>query len=286
MIRSNTALNFEVESDGLEEIETKLFVEGVRLRYGYDFREYAAAPFRRSLITAMTREGVPTISAFQDKLLRDPACMQRFLGAVGVTATGMFREPELVRAIRDEVVPLFRTYPSVRIWIVGCATGEEAYSLGVVLKEEGVLHKCSLYATDLNDDMLASARLGTYPIDRMRRYSDAYHAAGGRGELSDHYFLFGRNVRFGDEISSSITWARHNLVTDGSFNEFHLIVCANVLIYFRATLQERVHRLLYVSLVRGGFLALGRRESLMHCIDRDHYEQPAGGVNLFRKMRW
>ena len=272
--------------DELEEIEIKLLLEGVLLRYGFDFRDYSMAPLRRSLQSAMVRESTSTISAYQDRVLHDPKVMERFLAAVGVNVTTMFREPELLACIRDELIPIFRTYPSVRIWMAGCATGEEAYSMAIVLKEENLLRRSTIYATDMNEQMLAVGRLGTYPVDRFRRYSEAYAAAGGRASLLDHCAISGAQVRFDDELSSSITWARHNLVSDGSFNDFHLIVCTNVLIYFGRTLQERSHRLFYDSLVRGGFLGLGRRESLLHCPDRDHYEQARDGVNLFRKMRW
>lgn len=270
----------------LEDIEIQLLVDGIRLRYGYDFRDYSAAPMRRSVQMGMIREGVHTVSAYQDRVLHDPACMQRLLGLVGVNVTSMFRETELFCVLRQEVFPLFKTYPSVRIWVAGCATGEEAYSLAIALKEEGVLRRSSIYATDINEDMLAIARAGEYPLDRVRRYGDAYRQGGGRGSLSDHYLMTGRNVRFDRELCSSITWARHNLVSDGSFNDFQLILCANVMIYFKASLQERAHRLFYDSLIRGGFLALGRRESLLHCADRDHYEQLKEGISLFRKIRW
>jgi chemotaxis protein methyltransferase CheR len=254
--------------------------------YGYDFREYAPGPLRRGLMAAMAREGTPTVSAFQDRVLHDAVTMQRLLGTVGVNVTAMFRDAEIVRCIRDEVVPLLRTYPSCRVWVAGCATGEEVYALSVVLQEEGILGRCSIYATDLNEDMLTVARTGSYPLDRVRRFEDAYLAAGGRGSLADHYSVAGRTARFDPELRSGVTWAQHNLASDGSFNDFHLVSCANVLIYFRESLQARAHRLIYDSLVRGGFLALGRRESLLSCPERDHYEQVRDGVNVFRKMRW
>jgi chemotaxis protein methyltransferase CheR len=284
--RSDAALRLDSAGDELEEIEIRLLLEGVRLAYGYDFREYSLAPLRRGLQAAMSHEGVRTVSAYQDHVLHDAGCMQRFLGMVGVNVTSMFREPELINFIREDVAPLFRTYPSVRIWVAGCATGEEVYSLAIALQEEDVLRRCTIYATDLNEDMLAIARLGTYPLERLRKYEESYRLAGGRGNLSDHYSVTGRNGRLEPAITSSITWARHNLVSDGSFNDFHLIVCANVLIYFRPSLQERAHRLFYDSLIRGGFLALGRRESLLNCPDRSHYEQVRDGASLFRKNRW
>jgi chemotaxis protein methyltransferase CheR len=280
------AIPIEGTSTELEEIEIRLLLEGIRLCYGYDFREYALSPLRRGLMTAMAREGVRSISAYQDRILHDASCMQRFLGIVGVNVTSMFREPELFLAFREEVLPLLRTYPSSRVWVAGCATGEEVYSLAILLAEEELLHRTTIYATDMNEDMLAVARLGSYPAERMRRYEEAYTLAGGRHSLSDHYSVTGRSARLDRKLQETITWATHNLVTDGSFNDFHMIICANVLIYFRPSLQERAHRLFYDSLVRGGFLALGRRELLVNCPDREHYEQVRDGVNLFRKMRW
>ena len=280
------ALPLEGTGTEIEEIEIRLLLEGIRLCYGYDFREYALSPLRRGLVTAMAREGVHTVSAYQDRVLHDAACMRRFLATVGVNVTTMFRDPELMQTLREEVVPLLRTYPSSRIWVAGCATGEEVYSLAILLDEEDMLRRTSVYATDINEDMLAVAKLGSYPVERMHRYEESYQLAGGRGTLADHYSTAGRSARLNRRLQDAITWAPHNLVTDGSFNDFQLIVCANVLIYFRPSLQERAHRLFYDSLVRGGFLALGKRESLLHCPERDHYEQVRDGVNLFRKTRW
>ena len=276
----------EGPSTELEDIEVQLLLEGIRLRYGYDFREYGPHPLRRALDTALAREGMRSISAYQDRVLHDAECMKRLLGVVGVTVTMMYRDAELIRCLREEVIPLLRTYPSCRVWVAGCASGEEVFSLAVLFREEGLLEKSRIYATDLNDDVLATAKLGIYPLDRMRRFEEAYRESGGKASLSAHYEVVGRSGRFHSDLQSSITWARHNLVTDGSFNDFHLVVCANVLIYFRASLQERAHRLFYDSLIRGGYLALGKRESLLHCPDRDHYEQVRGGVSLFRKTRW
>lgn len=269
----------------LNEIEIQLLLEGIRLTYGYDFREYALNSLRRSIVAAMQAEGIPTISAYQDRILHDATSMQRFLGMVGVSVTSMFREVELVHVLRDEVIPVLRTYPSGRIWMVGCATGEEVYSLAILLEEEGILRHARIYATDLNEDTLAVARMGAYPLDRMRSYEEAYRRAGGRLALSDYYTVSGRSARFSRSLQSNVTWARHNLVSDASFNDFHLIVCANVLIYFRPTLQERVHRLFYDSLVRSGYLALGKGESLTFSPGSGRYEQVRNGVSLFRKVR-
>jgi chemotaxis protein methyltransferase CheR len=272
------------EGVGLEEIEIRLLLDGIRLCYGYDFRDYAMGPLRRSILAAMEAERMHSISAFQDRVLHDAACMQRFLAAVGVHVTSMFRDAALMSYVRQEVVPMLRTYPSVRIWVVGCSTGEEVYSLSIVLEEEGLHRRARIYATDLNDDTLAVARTGAYPLERISSYEKEYVRSGGRGSLSDHYEVSGRIARFNRRLQSNVTWLRHSLVSDASFNEFHLVLCANVLIYFRPTLQERAHKLFYESLVRGGFLALGQRESLVFCPESSRYAQVRDGVNLFRKV--
>jgi chemotaxis protein methyltransferase CheR len=169
--------------------------------------------------------------------------------------------------------------------MVGCATGEEVYSLAILLEEENVLRHASIYATDLNEDTLAVARIGAYPLERVRSYETQYLRSGGRARLSDYYAVSGRSARFSRSLQSNVTWARHNLVTDASFNDFHLIICANVLIYFRPSLQERAHQLFYDSLVRSGFLALGKNESLMFSPESSRYAQVRDGVSLYRKVR-
>jgi chemotaxis protein methyltransferase CheR len=272
------------EAVALEEIEIPLLLDGIRLCYGHDFRDYAIGPLRRSIFAAMAAEGTASISAFQDRILHDATCMQRFLTAVGVNVTSMFRDAALMQRLRDDVVPMLRTYPSVRIWVAGCSTGEEVYSLAIVLEEEGLHSRARIYATDVNDEMLAVARTGAYPLERVRTHEEEYLRSGGRARLSDHYEVSGRSARFKRELRRNVTWLSHNLVSDGSFNEFHLILCANVLIYFRPTLQQRTHRLFYESLVRWGFLALGQRESLVFCPESSHYKQVRDGLNLFRKV--
>ena len=269
----------------VEEIEIKLLLEGVVMRYGYDFREYALAPLKRSIASGMASEGVATISAHQERLLHDPSCMQRFLSGVGVNVTSMFREGDVMRCIRDEVIPRFRTYPSLRIWIAGCATGEEVYSMAIMLKEEGLDLRTRIYATDLNEDNLVVARTGAYPLTRVLADEMGHTRSGGQGRISDFYTIAGKTARFHRELQRNITWARHNLVSDSSFNEFHLILCANVLIYFRPSLQERAHRLFYDSLIRSGYLALGQKESLVFCPESSRYEQVRGDINLFHKVR-
>jgi chemotaxis protein methyltransferase CheR len=273
-----------VSKTSIEEIEITLLLQGVFIRYGYDFREYALAPLRRGIASGMSGEGVSTISAYQERLLHDPSSMQRFLSGVGVNVTSMFREAELLRSIREEVVARLRTYPSVRIWIAGCATGEEVYSLAIILEEEGLYDRSRIYATDLNEESLVVARTGAYPLDRVRGYERAYADSGGRKHVSDFYTGAGQTARFRRELQRNVTWARHNLVTDSSFNEFHLILCSNVLIYFKPALQERAHRLFFDSLIRSGYLAIGQRESLIFCPEASRYQQVRDGVNLFHKV--
>ena len=272
-------------ASNLEEIEIKLLLDGVAMRYGYDFRDYALGPLKRSIASGMAGEGVPTVSAYLERLLHDPSSMQRFLGGVGVNVTSMFREADVLRCIRDEVIPRFRTYPSLRIWIAGCATGEEVYSMAIMLEEEGLYDQSRIYATDLNEAHLTIARTGTYPVDRLLADEGGHTRSGGRGQISDFYSISDRSARFRRDLQRNITWARHNLVSDGSFNEFHLILCANVLIYFRPTLQERAHRLFYDSLIRSGYLALGQNDSLVFCPESSRYEQVRDGVSLFHKIR-
>jgi chemotaxis protein methyltransferase CheR len=272
-------------SPSVEDIEIKVLLEAISLRYGYDFREYAIAPLRRSLATGMSGEGVATISAYQDRLLHDEGSMQRFLGTVGVSVSSMFREADTWRCVREEVVPLLRTFPSVRIWSVGCATGEEVYSLAIVLREEGLYEKSTIYATDLNEDALAIARVGAIPVERLRANEHDYLSSGGQSSLSTYFSSTGRIGRLRRDLLRNVTWAQHNLVTDSSFNEFHLIVCMNVLIYFRPMLQQRAHRLFYESLVRSGFLALGRRESLVFAPESSRFTQVRDGLSVFRKVR-
>jgi len=199
--------------------------------------------------------------------------------------SSMFREAETWRCLREEVVPVLRTYPSVRIWSVGCATGEEVYSLAIMLEEEGLYQRSTIYATDMNEDALAVARSGACSLERLRTYEVDYLRAGGRSSLSTFFTTSGRMARLRRDLLHNVTWAQHNLVTDTSFNEFHLIVCTNVLMYFRPTLQQRAQRVFHDSLVRSGFIALGRPESMVFASEGSRYHQVRDGVSVFRKAR-
>ena len=246
----------------IEDIEVFLLAEAIYQRWGYDFRDYAPASLKRRVRRIVELEKLSSISALQEQVLRDSACMQRFLDQLVVSVTSMFRDPGFYLAFRTVVVPLLKERPSLRIWHAGCASGEEVYSMAILLQEEGLLDRSRIYATDLDQPTLDRAKGGIYRLDLMKEYTENYQAAGGKAAFSEYYRAGHGHVVMRKDLSKKIVWAQHNLVTDASFNEFHLILCRNVLIYFNAHLQQRVHDLMYESLAEGGVLVLGRQESL------------------------
>ncbi|MDD5035836.1 MAG: protein-glutamate O-methyltransferase CheR [Methylococcaceae bacterium] len=262
MIPQSAIRNLKPEIDNIEAIEVPLLVEAVYRRWGYDFRDYAPASLKRRIRRAVASEELPSVSALQERVLRDEACLQRFLDQVTVSVTSMFRDPGFYRVFRQLAVPLLKKRRSLRIWHAGCAGGEEVYSMAILLHEEGLLDRARFYATDLNPAALDAAREGIYPLETMKEYTVNYQATAGKGAFSEYYQAGHGHVVMRADLSKNIVWAQHNLVTDASFNEFHLILCRNVMIYFNASLQERVHRLLYDSLAKDGLLVLGRQESL------------------------
>jgi len=255
----------------LEAIEVPLLLLAIYQRWGYDFRDYALASLTRRIRRIVTREGLASISALQERLLRSAAFMQDFLDQVTVNVTAMFRDPPFYQALRQLLVPLLKQQSHLRIWHAGCATGEEVYSLAIVLHEAGLLSRARIYATDLNQHSLDQARAGIYPLEKVREYTENYQAAGGMTSFSDYYRAGHGHAVMRADLGRPIVWAQHNLVTDASFNEFRLILCRNVLIYFNEALQTRVHRLLYASLAEGGLLVLGRQESLRMTVLEDQY---------------
>lgn len=246
----------------IEDIEVLLLVEAIYQRWGYDFRDYAPASLKRRIRRIVELEKLSSISALQEQILRDSAFMQRFLDQLMVSVTSMFRDPGFYLAFRKKVVPLLKDRLSLRIWHAGCASGEEVYSMAILLHEEGLLDRTRIYATDLDQVALDSAKEGIYRLDLMKEYTENYQAAGGKAAFSEYYRAGHGHVMLRKDLSDKIVWAQHNLVTDASFNEFHVIFCRNVLIYFNTRLQERVHRLIYESLTEDGILVLGRQESL------------------------
>jgi chemotaxis protein methyltransferase CheR len=272
------------QRDDVDEIEFALLLEGVYRRYGFDFREYAPASLRRRVWRRVHAEGVTTISALQDKLLHDPACMERLLLDLSINVTAMFRDPTFYVAFRGKVVPLLRTYPFTRIWVAGCSTGEEVYSLAILLDEEGVYERTRIYATDINESVLQRARAGVFPLDKMREYTENYIKAGGRRAFSEYYLAKYDGAQFQRSLVENVVFAQHNLVSDRSFNEFNVIVCRNVMIYFDRALQDRVHRLFYESLVTFGVLGLGAKESITFSPFEDRYEDLDANERLYKKV--
>src|SRR3954453_14662900 len=272
-------------AEDLEEIEIQLLLEGIFRHYGYDFRGYAPGSLKRRLWHRAVGEKVESISALQDKVLHDAGVMERLLLDLSINVTSMFRDPTFYVAFRDKVVPLMRTYPFVRVWNVGCSTGEETYSLAILLREEGVYDKSRIYATDINDRVLERAQMGAFPLEKMRDYTENYIRAGGTEEFSSYYTAQGAVARFDSSLRDHVVFAQHNLVTDAAFNVFNVIVCRNVMIYFGKALQDRVHELFYDSLETFGALALGHKESIRFSRYEDHYEAIDAHEKLYRKMR-
>lgn len=269
----------------VEAIEIDLLLEGIYRCYGYDFREYAPASLRRRILNALRAENLETVSGLQERVLHEPAAMDRLLLALSVNVTTMFRDPDFYLTFRKKVVPLMRTYPSIRIWHAGCSTGEEVYSMAILLEEEGLYPRCKLYATDLNEAVLKKAREGIFPLETMREYTENYLNAGGKQAFSEYYTAAYGSAIMRPSLRKNITFAQHNLVTDGRFNEFHVILCRNVTIYFNKVLQQRVHDLLYSSLIRFGILGLGSKESLRFTRHEDCYDELVGGITLYRKVK-
>ncbi|MBI2305893.1 MAG: protein-glutamate O-methyltransferase CheR [Rhodocyclales bacterium] len=270
-------------TEAIENVELPLLLEAVYQRYGYDFRDYAPASFKRRVHRAMNEEGLDTVSALQDRILHDPACMVRFLDVLSVDFSAFFRDPAFYKTFRDQAVPLLRSAPRLRIWHAGCAAGEEVYSLAIVLHEEGLLERSRIYATDINEKLLALGREAIFPIKHMREYTTSYHQAGGRGEFSEYFTASPERVIMRDFLRQPIVWAAHNLVSDASFNEFDVVLCRNVMIYFNRRLQDRVLQLIYDSLAIGGFLGLGRGESLQCTAFEARYATLLPGQRLYRK---
>ena len=269
----------------LERIEIRLLLEGIFLRYGFDFRSYAYSSIRRRLWKRIEGLGLSTVSELQQKVLHEPASMETLLLDLSVNVTAMFRDPSFYRAFLSEVVPLLRTYPFIRIWHAGCSTGEEVVSMAILLKEEGLYDRARIYATDINEVVLAKARAGIFPIDRMQEYTENYIRAGGTRSFSEYYTARYDGALFDDSLFERVVFSQHNLVTDRSFAECHVILCRNVLIYFDKDLQNRVHDLFYDSLVMFGVLGLGSKETLRFSRFEECYEQLSRQEKLYRKVR-
>ena len=269
----------------LERLEIELLLEAVYRHYGFDFRSYAYASLRRRLWKRIHAERLATVSELQAHVLHDGTVLERLLDDLSVSVTAMFRDPGFFLAFREQVVPLLRTYPFFRIWHAGCSTGEEVYSMAILLEEEGLYDRARIYATDMNERVLRRARAGIFPLERMQEYTDNYLRAGGRSAFSGYYTAGYDGALFDPALLRNVVFAQHNLATDRSFAEFNAILCRNVLIYFDKALQTRVHRLFYDSLAMFGVLALGSKETLRFSAFEPCFEPLAGADKVYRKVR-
>ncbi len=268
----------------IEETEFRLLLEGVLNCYGYDFREYDMAPLKRRIWEQVHAEGAQTLSGYQEKILHEPACLEQLLLALRAEETTLFHDAEFWQTFRAIVVPMLRTFPSIQIWVPGCAGGEDVFSLAIILKEEGLQHRARIYATDLSEAVLTKARAGIFPLSRIVDDAERYLQAGGSRVFSEYYRIERDYALVDDSVMESIVFAEHNLGTDGPFNLFQAILCRRGLGAFNEWLQERVHALFMESLSRSGVLALGI-DGLPKLPLTQRYERLPVVPNLYRKVK-
>lgn len=266
-----------------EDIELRLLLEAIFQKYHYDFRGYAMASIKRRLSQARERMGCQSYSALQDRVLHDPETMPKLLSFLTVQVSEMFRDPSYFRAIREQVIPHLKTYPSLKVWIAGCSAGEEAYSLAILFREEGLESRTLFYATDINLQALEQARSGVYDLDRIALFTQNHRKSGGQSSLSDYYTAAYGRAMFDKELRNRIVFSDHSLVTDAVFAEVQLISCRNVLIYFDRPLQNRVLGLFNDSLSRRGFLGLGAKESLQFFDHASEFERFCPQDRIYQK---
>ena len=267
----------------IEPIEIDLLLEAVFRRYGYDFRSYARASLERRTRQFLTGTGCASVSAMIPRVLHDQEFFWRLAQCYSVSVTEMFRDPFVYRAVRESVVPALGALPRFAVWHAGCATGEEVYSLAIVLEEEGVLDRAAIHATDFNDEVLESARKGVYAAGRMKAATQNYLLAGGKRSLSEYYEAGCDVVEMAGSLKARIAFANHNLTADAGFGQMHVVFCRNVLIYFNRELQNRVLGLFTEHLACGGFLCLGAREDIRFAEVRNRYEVVDGAARIYRK---
>ena len=265
-------------------IELRLLMEAIYLKYSYDFRDYSGASQKRRVHHALHQMDCDSISQLQARVLHDPDAFMQLLQYLTIPTSEMFRDPSYFLALREQVVPHLHTYPSLKIWIAGCSTGEEVYSMAIMLKEEGLLERSIIYATDINPQSLERARKGVYPLDRMRAYTASYQMAGGKGAFSDHYTAAYGSALFDRSLIDNVSFADHSLATDSVFSEMHLVCCRNVLIYFNRKLQERALGLFHESLCHRGFLGLGSKETIDFSAYATRFEPLVKAERLYRKV--
>ncbi|MCH6269258.1 CheR family methyltransferase [Neobacillus citreus] len=268
-----------------EEIEIELLLEGIYRYYGFDFRNYSLPFLNRRIRDRIRAEKVSSISGLQEKLFQDPFVMKKMIADFSITVTEMFRDPGYFLSFRKNIVPFLKTLPYIRIWHAGCSTGEEVFSMAILLHEEGLYEKTRIYATDMNESVLRKGKSGQFSLNKMQLYTKNYLAAGGKRAFSEYYTAENENATFHSFLTKNVVFAQHNLAIDRSFNEFHVIICRNVLIYFNKVLQNRVYNLLNESLCSSGFLGLGSKEGIKFTSIANYYKEVDPFEKLYQKIK-
>jgi len=266
-----------------EDIEIKLFIEAIRLKYGYNFSEYSRPHIKRRIKNRLMKSHCESILQLAHMVIKDEVFFREVLLDFSINVTAMFRDPIFFKYLRDNVVPMLESYPQIKIWHAGCSSGEEVYSMAIMLQECGLYDRCQIYATDFNSKIISKAKDGIYSFDAIKEYTKNYNLAGGTKSFSDYYLAKYDNAILDLDLKRRIIFAEHNLVTDGSFGEMNLIICRNVLIYFEKTLQDRVQKLFMDSLVKGGYLCLGSKESMAYSAIAKNYETITEEFKIYRK---
>jgi chemotaxis protein methyltransferase CheR len=273
------------DANELEKIEIELLLEGIYRHFGFDFRNYVFSSIRRRIWHRINVEKLKSVSGLQEKVLHDPRTMRNLVDDFSINVTEMFRDPSFFLSFRQKVVPVLREYPSIRIWHAGCSSGEEVYSMSILLYEEGLHEKARIYSTDMNESNLETAKQGAFPFKKMQMYTKNYLKAGGTGAFSEYYTVKDQHASFHSFLGENVVFAQHNLAVDHSFNEFHVIICRNVMIYFNTELQNRVHDLFYESLISSGILGLGQKEDITLTCKTECYKEIDSNEKLYRKIR-
>ncbi len=268
----------------INQIELNLLLEAIYQKYGYDFRDYSRASLKRRISMRQSASRIQSMAEMQHRLLHDSGFFNTLLADMSINVTEMFRDPNFYKAIRESVVPILKTYPFIKMWHAGCSTGEEVYAMAILLKEEGLLDRSTIYATDFNEIVLGKAREGIYSMDHLKEYSSNYQIAGGKAALTDYYKTKDNTAAMDHTLKKRIVFAPHNLATDHVFGEMHLIMCRNVLIYFNKDLQDRSIGLFYDSLVRKGILCLGSKESIRFSGHSENFEELIAHEKIYQKM--
>ncbi len=266
-----------------ENLEIELLLEGIYKKYGYDFRDYGRAHIKRRILNRLSTSKLNNISEMLHKALYDKNFIQQLLYDFSINVTEMFRDPLFYKSVRNEIIPILKTYPFIKIWHAGCSTGEEVYSMAILLKEENLLDRTQIYATDFNQKVLQQAKEGIYSIENIKVYTNNYQKSGGKNSFSDYYTANYNSVIINNSLKKNIVFADHNLVTDSVFAEFNMIVCRNVLIYFDKKLQDQVIELFDKSLILGGFLCLGSKESIRFSKSSSNFDYVNQKQKIYRK---